>query len=699
MVDFFKRRQAAHKRIEETSSKRDLQRIEDRRKHALKHIPPGYSSKAATVFVWGTFDAIYPRVVRRRVSRDAAEDVFLQHNDESRRFDPYFNEWDCWLGWSSSQSDLDALLEEQFPDNGTLISMRPVQLPSPISSRPLTPASAIDSPIATTTPDAPTSDPEPAHVTNTTQDDDGMDVGQESNATEHDHSAEMAAMSQDPSDNSMDADIAHPLVLATAVTTTADAAADDIEDNDMVSLYSNRSAEESAPPPPPDNGESVVDVGPRYVVDDFLIRCEINEPVRIESGHVANDSRLGGNDNRVNRDEDDVMGNPLVPADEALLEHLADAFRYRYGFCERDVSNFCFSSEARQYSRDTFDKVTQVYVHRYDVVPRHLHMPIIDFANILVANHRIENNIQMGDLVSLGGLWDLSVNSPNRLPLPSPHTENLLSSALRIRKVACATMGRYLYIVREASRTSEFAFSFVLEEATTALECYRRNWRNLLSMGKDLAQSGKAFRTYIPRDPQFTGPMRSRGCNPLGHRLRDYVFQLADYSAYEDARQEVFVQPFGRAAVLVGGVIWRLAVDTIGAEAALQGPTMHAHEFGDLVTDPAGKQFVDDALSEDEMDLLCGKYVIYTGQGIQTSFKWWWPPHSTWVKGSLFVGYWTPQCERWYQDRLQIIQAGKAQPLTRNEWKANLRRSHHTRPFVEAVEVAASNYFACKYYH
>src|SRR5215471_1495049 len=52
MAEFFERRQIEHKRIDETSSQRDKQRIQSRARDALAHRPPGRKSTAATVFVW-----------------------------------------------------------------------------------------------------------------------------------------------------------------------------------------------------------------------------------------------------------------------------------------------------------------------------------------------------------------------------------------------------------------------------------------------------------------------------------------------------------------------------------------------------------------------------------------------------------------------------------------------------------------------
>jgi len=347
--------------MEETSSDRDKQRIKDRVKQASKQTPPANNSKAATVFVWDTFDKIHPRIVRRRVTRDAAETVFLAHNKDTRRYDPYFHEWDCWEGWAPrTQSDMDALLDEEAPDTGIVVDMSRVPgLPSPTTSRSSSPIPSTDPPAMSTSHDAPTLESE-SHMT--------MDVVQEGHVPdpEPDHLTGIMPTNamQHTSGDAMDTDVAQPPTLSPAATA----------DDDEVSICSRGNAEDSMPSRRVDDEENGVD-----------------------------DSHLEG---------DDIVGNLHVPVDESLLEHLEDAFIYRYGFCAKDVSVFCFSSEAREYSRDTLDKVTQVYVHRSEVVPRHLHMPIIDFANILVANHQIENGMQIGNVVSLGGLWDLSLKSP-----------------------------------------------------------------------------------------------------------------------------------------------------------------------------------------------------------------------------------------------------------------------------------------------
>jgi hypothetical protein len=275
-------------------------------------------------------------------------------------------------------------------------------------------------------------------------------------------------------------------------------------------------------------------------------------------------------------------------------------------------------------------------------------------------------------------------------------------------------VARTLYLIKPVEPDSNVTFNLVVGHATTALECYRRSWRSIPEVVKHLTQVGKPFKTYIPRLPLFTGPASVRVCRPLGFRAKGFKFRPHDYTHYEDVRRVFFDLPHSRAAIQAGGIIWRLGVDVLGAEVALRGPSPSAHEFGDIVTSPSGSQFVDDQLTAEEMDMLCGKYSCYTGSSVslhlqelflmvesafrhQTSQKSWWPLQSTFLKSTLWIGYWTSQCEAWYQRRLQDILRGVAQPLTITEWKVELRRRHDTQRIFDAIERASTKYFQQQY--
>jgi hypothetical protein len=87
--------------------------------------------------------------------------------------------------------------------------------------------------------------------------------------------------------------------------------------------------------------------------------------------------------------------------------------------------------------------------------------------------------------------------------------------------------------------------------------------------------------------------------------------------------RDFFRRPHARAALLRGGLIWRLAKEVLGDIAdswALMGPSEEVDTFGMRFRVDASKtEFADDALSEGELDFISGMYRIYTGQLIHAS--------------------------------------------------------------------------------
>jgi hypothetical protein len=99
----------------------------------------------------------------------------------------------------------------------------------------------------------------------------------------------------------------------------------------------------------------------------------------------------------------------------------------------------------------------------------------------------------------------------------------------------------------------------------------------------------------------------------LGFRPAGYAFDTHDYRVYEDRREQFFKLPHSRAALLAGGIVWRLALETICPGIALTGPSENIAHFGDIVETPDGP-IVDDSLTEEELNLICGVYDVYTGK-------------------------------------------------------------------------------------
>ena len=71
----------------------------------------------------------------------------------------------------------------------------------------------------------------------------------------------------------------------------------------------------------------------------------------------------------------------------------------------------------------------------------------------------------------------------------------------------------------------------------------------------------------------------------------------------------------------------------------------------------------------------------------------WWPPQHTWDQCGYNVGYWTPQCEAWYQKRVRALHGGTAKLLSPAEWKSVLKfESNVVKQIVAGVNKCSVNF-------
>ena len=99
-------------------------------------------------------------------------------------------------------------------------------------------------------------------------------------------------------------------------------------------------------------------------------------------------------------------------------------------------------------------------------------------------------------------------------------------------------------------------------------------------------------------------------------RLPGYEFTTTDYNSYCTQVRNLLCDPrVVRAALMSGGIAWRLAVHK-GFDSVVDGPT------ADLIdervgicfpTDTPGWEYWDDTCTTRELDLLCGAYICYNG--------------------------------------------------------------------------------------
>jgi len=155
----------------------------------------------------------------------------------------------------------------------------------------------------------------------------------------------------------------------------------------------------------------------------------------------------------------------------------------------------------------------------------------------------------------------------------------------------------------------------MLRDAATVLECYRQ-FKKLEDVITFLFINGRPFYMFVPQacipPPQ---PIRIKHSPTLGYYPKDYKPGLREYRFYEQLRQEFCNLPRGRAALTRGHIIWRLALESIGApaeEIVRNGPSQEVFTHGISIEDPLTVLW-DDELSDAEKDLMCGVYHVFTG--------------------------------------------------------------------------------------
>ncbi len=152
--------------------------------------------------------------------------------------------------------------------------------------------------------------------------------------------------------------------------------------------------------------------------------------------------------------------------------------------------------------------------------------------------------------------------------------------------------------------------------AAVALYIVRLDPRyNDYEVSRCLLHRGVAFHTVLPlrRIPKSPFP----DTIPSSTRSPGYQFTVDDFNAYVHRRDSLLRTPRGRAALLKGGIVWRLAEEVIGIDECLEGPSVETlvHRRGHVypTADPSF-DLCDDDLSTVELDIICGVYTCFTGK-------------------------------------------------------------------------------------
>ncbi|KAF8832042.1 hypothetical protein HHX47_DHR1001031 [Lentinula edodes] len=244
------------------------------------------------------------------------------------------------------------------------------------------------------------------------------------------------------------------------------------------------------------------------------------------------------------------------------------------------------------------------------------------------------------------------------------------------------------FLIQAQDATDNEPYLIALRSAATVLEIARRTWGpGTVDIIRCLIEEGLPFNTLMASyPPRLCKVIPRHRPAVLGFRPAGFRPNLQDYRAYEVVRDEFLRSARGRAALLGGGIVARLARDVVNKDDVYDGPTVHALQEGEhalcVWEVGRGRAFWDDQLTTEEIDLICGTYEVATGiiskEGVQqTAIRSWWPRPNSWKTCGLNCGFWSKDAEDWLQKRLtKIHNSTDREPVvlfTPQEWHTHLK--------------------------
>ncbi|KDR65597.1 hypothetical protein GALMADRAFT_148555 [Galerina marginata CBS 339.88] len=171
-------------------------------------------------------------------------------------------------------------------------------------------------------------------------------------------------------------------------------------------------------------------------------------------------------------------------------------------------------------------------------------------------------------------------------------------------------------------------------------------------------------------------------------------FEYEDYqSSIQRAHAVLAHNPRGRAALMEGGYLWRIALDNISFETVLAGPlyyTVNSLYF--RVPNCPEEEYVDDVLPEDEGKTVLGEYIV-KDPGQHDMIMSWYPPENVQHKAGDNHCRWTAIAEDLFQHRHNKIKTNPV-PFRRKTWTASKRSVKNHRDAMDNLHKHSYDYIA-----
>jgi hypothetical protein len=233
----------------------------------------------------------------------------------------------------------------------------------------------------------------------------------------------------------------------------------------------------------------------------------------------------------------------------------------------------------------------------------------------------------MGRLTSLPPTWDLGSSAWLEQGLGRLRVETVHREGAEQEK---------LYVIKQSTRSRDPSFWYVATTSSTAV---------LFVFRKQLLTMHEIATAFLDRSVPYGRGTNGRGCTisalpPSSTRVRPMGFKPSnsDYLAYLQSREDVFRSPRARVLRLRGVIIGRLALEVVPNITVLDGPSFCDDVIGRTVCGTDNTVFVDDFITENDLDIVSGVCRVSTSQdGTSSSDLPWWPKHKTWMRTGLFT--------------------------------------------------------------
>ena len=416
-------------------------------------------------------------------------------------------------------------------------------------------------------------------------------------------------------------------------------------------------------------------------------------------------------------DADPMPSDQVEGASSKMLSPPSDLLQYRFGFLPTFVQALYPAGVCRITDKDWNTLLISLGYKKnsYDQPP--FAGAMLDFLNKIHIEKGKENT---GPPFVL---HDLAGRSPAPLTLTSDFSRLCLPLATYFWKasgtrVESGVISNTMWYRVTALGSGGLGWTIFVRTATDALHLARLPASpGVLNLLEYCIDNGIPCSTRMPLPQQIfpVAPPHLRSPDYTQHvpyRSSDYVFTVADFLAYENHCRHLVIQSSGRAVLLKGGIVNRIASQHLDKNVALDGPSAAVVKYGiGSCFIAEGIHYWDDDLDGEQIDIICGMYVcetgefwllvyqlsysnVFEGQGKsrsaqkQIAYKSWWPTHATWNSASngRHTGYWSEANEDWFTQRRQSILDGKEQPLSSSKWRdllKGIKTSRHLKVYTE----------------